>query len=674
MKKKSKFKLHSKFQPAGDQPQAISQITENFTKHLNYQTLLGVTGSGKTFTMANIIQNLNVPTLILAPNKTLAAQLYAEFKEFFPENAVEYFVSYYDYYQPEAYLPATDTFIEKDSSINEQIDRMRHSATRSLFERRDVIIVSSVSCIYGLGSPEQYGNLMIELTTNSKLKRDAFLRSLVGIQYVRSDVDFHRGTFRVRGDIVEVHPTYEEDLVIRVEFFGDYIERISWIDPVRNSVIRDVEEVSIFPGSHHVTSQENIKTAIHQIQDELRERINQFKTNMQYLEAERIEKRTYHDIEILEEMGFCPGIENYSRFLTGRPPGMAPPTLLEYFPTDFLTIIDESHVTIPQIGGMYRGDRARKQTLVEHGFRLPSALDNRPLNFEEFEKFTRKTLYVSATPKEFEIERSQGLVIEQIIRPTGLLDPEVFVRPSKHQLDDLLVEIHTRTKRKERVLVTTLTKKSAEDLTDFLTKKNVKVKYLHSDVHTVERTEILRDLRLGVFDVLVGINLLREGLDIPEVSLVAILDADKEGFLRSERSLIQTIGRAARNAQGQVILYADDVTDSMARAMSETSRRRQIQEAYNQKHGITPQTVFKKVNLGLLEIYDPKLKESDSLLEVAQKAKEYEKSPSLIGKDILALKEKMRALSQDLEFEEAAKVRDEIKRLQILELELRGEE
>lgn len=673
MKKKAKFKLQSQFTPAGDQPQAIAQITENFQKHLNHQTLLGVTGSGKTFTMANIIQNLNVPTLILAPNKTLAAQLYAEFKEFFPENAVEYFVSYYDYYQPEAYLPATDTFIEKDSSINEQIDRMRHSATRSLFERRDVIIVSSVSCIYGLGSPEQYGNLMIELSTNSKIKRDAFLRALVGIQYVRSDVDFHRGTFRVRGDIVEVHPTYEEDSVIRVEFFGDYIERISWIDPVRGVVLSDVEQVSIFPGSHHVTSQENIKNAIKDIQDELRDRINHFKKNVQFLEAERIEKRTYHDIEILEEMGFCPGIENYSRFLTGRPPGMAPPTLLEYFPADFLTIIDESHVTIPQIGGMYRGDRARKTTLVEHGFRLPSALDNRPLNFEEFEKFTRKTLYVSATPKEFEIERSQGLVVEQIIRPTGLLDPEVIVKPAKNQLDDLQLEIEKRTKKNERVLVTTITKKSAEDLTDFLTKKNIKVKYLHSDVHTVERTEILRDLRLGVFDVLVGINLLREGLDIPEVSLVAILEADKEGFLRSERSLIQTIGRAARNAEGQVILYAADVTESMQKAMDETARRRKIQEEYNQKHGIVPKTVFKKVNLGLLEIYDPGLKDTDKFLEVSSKAKEYEKTPNLISKDIMKLKEKMRTLSQDLEFEEAAKVRDEIKRLQILELEIRGE-
>lgn len=671
--KSTQFKLHTSFQPAGDQPEAIAQISENFEKSLRYQTLLGVTGSGKTFTMANIIQKLKVPTLILAPNKTLAAQLYAEFKEFFPENAVEYFVSYYDYYQPEAYLPSTDTFIEKDSSINEQIDRMRHSATRSLFERRDVIIVSSVSCIYGLGSPEQYGNLMIELKSNSKMKRDTLLRALVGIQYVRSDVDFHRGTFRVRGDIVEVHPTYEEDNVIRIEFFGDYIERISWIDPLRGNVIEDVESVSIFPGSHHVTSQESIKGAVAGIQDELRERIQHFKENMQYVEAERIEKRTYHDIEILEEMGFCPGIENYSRFLTGRPPGMAPPTLLEYFPTDFLTIIDESHVTVPQIGGMYRGDRARKTTLVEHGFRLPSALDNRPLNFEEFEKFTRKTLYVSATPKEFEIERSQGLVIEQIIRPTGLLDPEVIVKPAKHQLDDLLVEIYQRAKDKERILVTTLTKKSAEDLTDFLTKKNVRVKYLHSDVHTVERTEIIRDLRLGVFDVLVGINLLREGLDIPEVSLVAILDADKEGFLRSERSLIQTIGRAARNAKGQVILYADDITESMRKAMDETSRRRSIQQKYNEENNITPKTIFKKVNVGLLELYDPNLKDDDGFTELASKAKEYEKKPGLLSKEIKELKVKMKELSQELEFEEAAKVRDEIKRLQILELDLKGE-
>lgn len=673
MKKAAKFKLNTPFKPAGDQPKAIADITENFNRGLKHQTLLGVTGSGKTFTMANIIQNLGVPTLILAPNKTLAAQLYAEFKEFFPENAVEYFVSYYDYYQPEAYIPSTDTFIEKDSSINEQIDRMRHSATRSLFQRRDVVIVSSVSCIYGLGSPEQYGKLMIELKSNSKMKRDTLLRNLVGIQYVRSDVDFHRGTFRVRGDIVEIHPTYEEDLVIRIEFFGDYIEKISWIDPIRGSVVESVDEISIFPGSHHVTSQENIKGAIQDIQDELRERINFFKKNVQFLEAERIEKRTYHDIEILEEMGFCPGIENYSRFLTGRPSGMAPPTLLEYFPADFLTIIDESHVTVPQIGGMYRGDRARKETLVQHGFRLPSALDNRPLKFEEFERFARKTLYVSATPKEFEIMRSEGLVIEQIIRPTGLLDPEVIVKPAKHQLDDLLVEIKNRVPKKERVLVTTLTKKSAEDLTDFLTKKNVRVKYLHSDIHTVERTEIIRDLRLGVFDVLVGINLLREGLDIPEVSLVAILDADKEGFLRSERSLVQTIGRAARNANGQVILYADVITDSMKRAMDETKRRRGIQEQYNKQHGITPKTIFKKVNLGLLELYDPNLKNDEGLLELTHRAKEYEKKPNLLTEEIIKLKQKMKSLSQDLEFEEAAKVRDEIKRLEILELEIKGE-
>lgn len=511
------FKLVTSFQPAGDQPQAIRQITQSFQKGASHQTLLGVTGSGKTFTMAHVIQNLGVPTLVLAPNKTLAAQLYLEFKDFFPHNAVEYFVSYYDYYQPEAYIPATNTFIEKDSAINDHIDRMRHSATRSLFDRRDVIIVSSVSCIYGLGSPESYENMRVDLVSNSSIRRDDLLRELVRIQYVRSDMDFHRGSFRVRGDIVEVHPSYEEDDILRVEFFGDFIERLSWGDPLRGGVKEEVDQISIYPASHYVTSQERIKGAIQSVQEELKERIQYLKSQLCYLEAERIEKRTYHDIEILEEMGFCPGIENYSRHFTGRLAGSPPPTLLEYFSSDFLTIIDESHVTVPQIGGMYRGDRARKLTLVEHGFRLPSALDNRPLNFQEFESYAGKTLYTSATPQDYEIQKSQGLIVEQIIRPTGLLDPEVFIRPARHQLDDLLSEVVQRAEKKQRTLVTTLTKKSAEDLTDYMSQKGVKVRYLHSDIRTVERTEIIRDLRLGVFDVLVGINLLREGLDIPEV-------------------------------------------------------------------------------------------------------------------------------------------------------------
>jgi excinuclease ABC subunit B len=662
--------VKSDFKPAGDQPRAIEQILSAFEQGLNHQTLLGVTGSGKTFTMANVIQSLNVPTLILAPNKTLAAQLYSEFKEFFPDNAVEYFVSYYDYYQPEAYIPSTDTFIEKDSAINEHIDRMRHSATRSLFDRRDVIIVSSVSCIYGLGSPESYEDMMIHISANSKMKRDDFLRELIRIQYNRSDVDFHRGTFRVRGDLVEVHPSYEEDDVLRVEFFGDFIDRISWVDPLRGLVKKEVDQTSIYPASHYVTSQDRIKSAIKEIQEELRERIDFLKKDLRYNEAERLEKRTYHDIEILEEMGFCPGIENYSRHMTGRPAGMAPPTLLEYFSKDFLTIIDESHVTVPQIGGMYRGDRARKMNLVEHGFRLPSALDNRPLNFQEFEGLTGKTVYVSATPGPYEFEKCQGNIVEQIIRPTGLIDPVIHIKPAKNQLDDLLVEVYKRVEKNQRVLITTLTKKSAEDLSDYFSRKKVKVKYLHSDIKTVERTEIIRDLRLGVFDVLVGINLLREGLDIPEVSLVAITDADKEGFLRSERSLIQTIGRAARNVDGEVILYADVETDSIKKAVSETYRRRKIQSDYNEKHGITPKTIFKKVKRGLMEVYDPTMALEDGF-EFEQLAKKYEKQPSLLQKEINKLKKKMQKLSAKLDFEEAAKVRDEMKRLQILELEIR---
>lgn len=670
---KKNFKLHSSFQPAGDQPKAIAEILQNFEAGLKHQTLLGVTGSGKTFTMAHAIAQLNQPALILAPNKTLAAQLYAEFKELFPENAVEYFVSYYDYYQPEAYIPSTDTYIEKDSAINEQIDRMRHSATRSLFDRRDVIIVSSVSCIYGLGSPEAYEGMMIQIVANSEVKRDHLLRELIRIQYQRNNVDFHRGSIRVRGDNVEIFPPYEEDRAIRVEFFGDYIERLSWIDPLTGQILEEIDQIGIYPGSHYATGDDSLKRAILSIQEELRERLKELQQQMKHLEAQRLEQRTYFDIEMMESMGFCQGIENYSRHLTGRGPGEAPPTLIEYFPKDFVTFIDESHVTVPQIGGMYRGDRARKMTLVDHGFRLPSALDNRPLNFQEFEKMMDKVVYVSATPGHYELQKSEGVIVEQIIRPTGLIDPVVEVRPVKHQVDDLLKEIRMRVKNNERVLITTLTKRSAEDLTEYYESLGVKVKYLHSDIHTMERTEIIRDLRLGVFDVLVGINLLREGLDIPEVSLVGITDADKEGFLRSERSLVQTIGRAARNIKGQVILYGDRVTESMQKAINETERRRRIQSDYNLAHGITPTTVKKKIKEGLGDVFDGSvgvhpLGRESALSRLQEK---FAKEPSQISLEIEKLKKKMKELSNQLEFEEAAKIRDEIKRLQIIELNVR---
>lgn len=666
---KKNFKLVSSFKPSGDQPKAIEQLVSHFEQNLKHQTLLGVTGSGKTFTMAHVIERLNRPALVLAPNKTLAAQLYSEFKELFPENAVEYFVSYYDYYQPEAYIPSTDTFIEKDSAINEQIDRMRHSATRSLFDRRDVIIVSSVSCIYGLGSPEAYEGMMVHIVANSAIKRDDFLKDLIRIQYQRNNIDFHRGTIRVRGDIVEIFPSYEDVRAIRVEFFGDYIERISWIDPLTGKNLEELDQIGIYPGSHYATSDENLKKAIVSIQDELRERLQELKSQMKLLEAQRLEQRTYYDIEMIEHMGFCPGIENYSRHLTGRGPGEAPPTLIEYFPNDFVTFIDESHVTVPQIGGMYRGDRQRKMTLVEHGFRLPSALDNRPLNFQEFEKIMDKVVYVSATPAKYELEKSEGMIIEQIIRPTGLIDPEVEIRPVRFQVDDILKEIKIRIPKKERILITTLTKRSAEDLTEYYESVGIKVKYLHSEIKTVERTEIIRDLRLGIFDVLIGINLLREGLDIPEVSLVAITDADKEGFLRSERSLIQTIGRAARNAQGKVILYADVETDSIKKSMAETSRRRKIQMEHNRKHGITPETVKKKIKEGLGNLFDGSL--GTVTLSDSGNNKKLEllnKKPEEVQKAITKLKEKMRKLAADLEFEEAAKLRDEIKRLELLDL------
>ncbi len=674
MKRKRKFKLSSEFKPAGDQPQAIEQILSNFKQGARQQVLLGVTGSGKTYTMANVIAKSAMPTLILAPNKTLAAQLYVEMKELFPENAVEYFVSYYDYYQPEAYIPSTNTFIEKDSAINEQIDLMRHSATRSLFSRDDVIIVSSVSCIYGIGSAEEYESMTIELKANSKAKRDVLLHELVKIQYRRNDIDFHRGTFRVRGDTVEIHPAYEEARVIRVEFFGDFIERISWTDPLTGQVIETVEEVEIFPGSHYVTSEQRVKEALGTIREELRERIQYYKDQIMHIECERIEQRTQYDLEILSEMGFCSGIENYSRHLTGRQSGEPPPTLIEYFPEEFLMIIDESHVTVPQIGGMYRGDRARKSTLVQFGFRLPSALDNRPLNFQEFEKLMNHVVYVSATPGPYELQKSGGLLIEQIIRPTGLLDPEVEVRPVAHQVDDLFKEIKIRIERKERVLITTLTKRSSEDLTEYYESLGIKVKYLHSDIHTLERTQILRDLRLGVFDVLIGINLLREGLDLPEVSLVAVTDADKEGFLRSERSLVQTIGRAARNSNGRVILYADRITDSMAKAMGETSRRRQIQIEYNKKHGITPKTIQKKIMGDIAEVYGYDLIEQKikgAKPKLSSQLEKYQDNPNGLAKEILKLRSKMKKLAGNLEFEEAAKIRDEVKRLEILELGLR---
>lgn len=671
-KKKSapaNFKLVSEFKPSGDQTKAIKEITENIENGIDHQVLLGVTGSGKTFTMAHTIAKLNRPALILAHNKTLAAQLFAEFKELFPENAVEYFVSYYDYYQPEAYVPSTDTFIEKDSAINEQIDRMRHSATRSLFDRRDVIIVSSVSCIYGLGSPEAYEGLMIHLVNNSEMRRDDLLKELVRIQYKRNDVDFHRGTFRVRGDSVEIFPPYEEEHAIRVEFFGDFIDKMAWVDPLRGQEIELIEQIAIYPGSHYVSSEDRNRIAVEQIRDELRERINQYQTEVRFIERERIEQRTLFDLEMIQEMGTCPGVENYSRHFTGRPPGAPPPTLLEYFPEDFLTFIDESHVTVPQIGGMYRGDRARKMTLVEHGFRLPSALDNRPLNFQEFESYVDKVVYVSATPGEYELKKSGGMVVEQIIRPTGLVDPEIEVRPARHQVDDLLVEVRDRVKKKERVLITTLTKRTAEDLTEYYEGLGIKIKYLHSDIKTVERTEIIRDLRAGIFDVLVGINLLREGLDIPEVSLVAVTDADKEGFLRSERALVQTIGRAARNVNGRVILYGDKVTDSMKRAIDETDRRRKIQVEHNKKHGITPQSVKKKLNKGLVEIYGlDEPTENDAYILNAP-LKKYRENPKAISKEIQRLRKEMKKASDKLEFEEAARIRDEIKRLEILELE-----
>jgi excinuclease ABC subunit B len=661
------FRLISEFRPQGDQPQAIEKLVQGIEKSKRDQVLLGVTGSGKTFTMANVIARINKPTLVIAPNKTLAAQLYNEFRELFPDNAVRYFVSYYDYYQPEAYVPSTDTYIEKDASINDEIDKLRHSATKALLERSDTLIVASVSCIYGLGSPEAYFDMMVYLEEGSRIQRDQMLRKLVDIQYQRSDFDFHRGTFRVRGDIVEIFPAYEDSSALRIEFFDEQIETIHEIDPIRGKVQRRVDKACIYPASHYVTGEDRMKQAVRDIRLELKGRLEELRAEHKLLEAQRLEQRTLYDLELLEEMGFCPGIENYSRHLTGRKPGEPPPTLLSYFPNQFLLFIDESHVTVPQIGGMYRGDRSRKETLVEYGFRLPSALDNRPLNFAEFEACLDQAVYVSATPARYELDQSKGAIVEQLIRPTGLMDPEVIVRAARSQVDDLLEEIRKRAERKERVLVTTLTKRMAEDLTDYYQDLNVKVRYLHSDIETLERVEIIRQLRMGVFDVLVGINLLREGLDLPEVSLVAILDADKEGFLRSDRSLIQTIGRAARNVYGTVILYADSITDSMRLAMDETNRRRSLQAAFNKKHGITPQTVIKSIGSPLVKIY-----EADYVDVPLAAEKEANYGAKDLPRVIQRLKKEMKKAAEALEFERAAELRDRIRAIEEQEIGLRN--
>ena len=649
------FQITSNFQPCGDQPQAIEKLVRGLRSGERCQTLLGVTGSGKTFSMAEVIQEVKRPTLIIAPNKTLAAQLYSEFKVLFPQNAVEYFVSYYDYYQPEAYVPRTDTFIEKDSAINEDIDKMRHSATRSLLERRDVIIVASVSCIYGLGSPEAYHGMLVDIQKGMTVSRTEILNRLVEIQYERNDIDFHRGTFRVRGDVVEIFPAYEEDRAVRMEFFGDEIDQIVMVDPLRGETIEKLDRIAIYPGSHFVTPEDKLKTAMELIRVELKDRVQHFKDTNKLLEAQRIEQRTLYDLEMIEEIGFCSGIENYSRHLTGRKKGAPPPTLLEYFPKDFLLFIDESHVTVPQIGGMYKGDRSRKETLVEYGFRLPSALDNRPLQFDEFEKNVNQMIYVSATPGPFELAQSKGSVVEQIIRPTGLLDPEIEVRPVTSQVDDLYKEIKERSGKNERTLVTTLTKRFAEDLAEHYAEMGLKVKYMHSDIATLERTQIIRELRLGEFDALIGINLLREGLDIPEVTLVAILDADKEGFLRSSTSLIQTSGRAARNISGKVIMYADTITSAMQGAISETARRRKIQTEYNRKHNITPVSIKKLIQETMM------LQEKFAIVPlVAEEEEEYlGNRPKLIAN----LETQMYAAARNLEFEKAAELRDRITKL-----------
>ena len=647
-----KFKIHSKYQPTGDQPQAIDAIVNSINNGNRETTLLGVTGSGKTFTMANVIERTQRPTLVLAHNKTLAAQLCSEFKEIFPENAVEYFVSYYDYYQPEAYVPQTDTYIEKDSSINDEIDKLRHSATLALSERRDVIIVASVSCIYSLGDPIDYRNMVISLRPGMEKSREELVKKLVELQYERNDINFIRNKFRVRGDVVEIFPASSNDSIIRVEFFGDEIDRISEINPLTGELKAILKHAAVYPASHYIVSRDKMQVALAEIERELDERLAFFRENGKLLEAQRIEQRTRYDMEMLQEIGFCSGIENYSRILSGRPPGSKPYTLLDYFPDDFLLFVDESHVTLPQVRGMYAGDRARKQSLVDYGFRLPSALDNRPLSFDEFYDNINQAVFVSATPGDLELEKSQ-VVAEQIIRPTGLLDPEISVRPTEGQLDDLVSEINVCAAKKQRVLVTTLTKKMAEDLTNYLETTGIRVRYMHHDIDTVERMEIVRDLRLGEFDVLVGINLLREGLDIPEVSLVAILDADKEGFLRSARSLIQIVGRAARNSEGMVIMYADSVTDSMQQTLTETNRRREIQQKYNEEHGIVPQTIVKKVS-EILEIST----HSDSEFKNVKKLSKAKRQQL-----IESLTKEMKAAARLLEFEHAAYLRDKIKKL-----------
>ncbi|MBC7692442.1 MAG: excinuclease ABC subunit UvrB [Methylotenera sp.] len=712
-----KFDLATPFKPMGDQPAAIEALVKATLAGKKSQVLLGATGTGKTFTMANLVAQVNKPTLVLCHNKTLAAQLFSEFREFFPNNAVEYFVSYYDYYQPEAYIPSTDTFIEKDSQINDEIDKLRHSATRSLLERNDVLIVTSVSCIYGLGSPEAYEGMLLYLEVGRKIKRQDVLRKLVEIQYKRNDVDFHRGTFRVRGDVLEIFPAYEEERAVRIEFFGDEIESISEVDPLRGIKLQKLPRITIYPGSHYVTTVDKRKAAIDTIRVELQERLTELNGMGKLLEAQRLSQRTLFDLEMIEELGFCQGIENYSRHLTGKSPGDPPPTLMQYFPKDWLLIVDESHVSVPQIGGMYRGDRARKMTLVDHGFRLPSALDNRPLSFEEWEVGLNQTIYVSATPGEYEVTKTGGEVIEQVIRPTGLLDPVVEVRSATTQVDNLLTEIRKTVAKGDRVLVTTLTKKLAEDLTHFYQGQGVRVKYLHSDIETLERIEILRDLRLGHFDVLVGINLLREGLDLPEVSLVGILDADKEGFLRSARSLIQTIGRAARNSDGHVILYADRITDSMRKAMDETDRRRKIQEEYNIIHGITPTTIVKAVRQRIAAVEEPDgpgkyqsksqqakralgtgagsghgrsvwsaadpganpaesmaeldmLDPNDREEEIRQLAGDYFTTLGKLGETVAHMESDMKDAARAMQFEKAAEMRDRLKRLKMLQLAL----
>ena len=646
------FKLVSNYQPTGDQPQAIEYLSKGIKEGKKFQTLLGVTGSGKTFTMANIIQKVQKPTLVLAHNKTLAGQLYSEFKEFFPENNVEYFVSYYDYYQPESYIPQSDTYIEKDASINDEIDKLRHSATASLFETRDVIIVASVSCIYGLGDPIDYENLIISLRPGMQKNRDAILKKLINMQYTRNELDFKRGTFRAKGDIVEIYPSDRGETAIRVEFWGDEIEKISEINPLTGKTIGIRNHVMIFPNSHYATTKDKMDRAVKTIEAELKERVEYFKSQGKLIEAQRIEERTNFDLEMMIETGFCQGIENYSRHISGRPAGSPPYTLFNYFPSDFLLLIDESHATIPQVRAMYNGDRARKESLVNYGFRLPSAFDNRPLKFEEFEERINQVVFVSATPADYEKEHAKDNVVEQIIRPTGLLDPKIEVKPVTNQIDDLISQIHLTVEKCERVLVTTLTKKMAEDLTSYLSSIDIKVKYMHSDIKALERMEIIRDLRMGEFDVLVGINLLREGLDIPEVSLVAILDADKEGFLRSERSLIQTIGRAARNTDGRVIMYADELTDSMEKAISETNRRRKIQMEYNEEHGITPQTIKKSIRDTI----------KASIVEEAQEEYNLDENTT-IEELINKLTDEMLQHAAAMEFEKAAELRDKIKEL-----------